>query len=89
MTIDISMVIVEPPADLATPRDAYKHVLRADPCAVCSAPAGTVDHITPRSRGGRSRVDNLTGMCLPHNREKDDEKLLLWLLYRRDIELRG
>jgi hypothetical protein len=47
---------------------------------VCAAPADTVDHIQPRSRGGRSRVDNLTGMCLEHNREKDDESLLWFLV---------
>jgi len=64
-------------------RDDFKRVLRQDPCAVCPEPGDTVDHIEPRSRGGRSRVDNLTGMCLEHNREKDDETLLRWLLNRR------
>ncbi len=30
--------------------DAWLRLLRADPCAYCGGPGGTVDHVEPRSR---------------------------------------
>ena len=75
-------VIVEPPVHLTPSRSDFKHLLRLDPCAVCSAPGDTIDHITPRAHGGRSNVGNLAAMCEQHNMAKGDETLLLWLLDR-------
>jgi 5-methylcytosine-specific restriction endonuclease McrA len=39
-------------------------------CAVCTNL--TVDHITPLSRGGTDKVENLRFLCRPHNSQKGD-----------------
>jgi len=46
-------------------RDAYT-------CQYCGREAGglTVDHVIPRSRGGRSDWDNIVASCAPCNRKK-------------------
>ncbi|WP_042378758.1 HNH endonuclease [Gordonia alkanivorans] len=36
-------------------------------CAYCEAPASTVDHIVPRSRGGPSTFGNQVAACKPCN----------------------
>ncbi|MCU6481303.1 HNH endonuclease [Arthrobacter sp. A2-55] len=41
-------------------------------CAYCPGPAETVDHIVPRSRGGRSTWLNLVGCCHSCNGLKAD-----------------
>lgn len=78
------LIIVNLPSRLGTWRQDYLTVLRADPCAYCSAPvAGTVDHIVARARGGTSALSNLIGACERCNGvEKGDESLLLFLLNR-------
>lgn len=49
-------------------------VLRRDRsrCGYCHATAGTVDHILPRSRGGRDSWENLVACCLRCNNIKGD-----------------
>ncbi|MBC3763081.1 HNH endonuclease [Quadrisphaera oryzae] len=49
-------------------------VLRRDGhrCAYCSRPATTVDHVLPRSRGGRDTWENLVACCLRCNGVKGD-----------------
>ncbi|MCW3839209.1 HNH endonuclease [Micromonospora yasonensis] len=49
-------------------------VLRRDGrrCAYCDAPASTVDHILPRSRGGRNTWKNTTAACYDCNQRKGD-----------------
>ncbi len=49
-------------------------VLRRDShqCAYCRKPAATVDHVTPRSRGGRDSWENLVACCLRCNGLKAD-----------------
>lgn len=39
-------------------------------CAYCGRPAGTLDHVRPRSRGGHSTERNLVACCALCNREK-------------------
>lgn len=41
-------------------------------CAYCGAGASTVDHIQPRSRGGRNTWTNTVGSCYPCNQRKGD-----------------
>lgn len=41
-------------------------------CAYCGAPARTVDHIQPRSRGGANSFENLVAACGPCNHRKAD-----------------
>lgn len=44
-------------------------------CGYCLASASTIDHIRPRSKGGRHRWENVISACIPCNSEKDDRQL--------------
>jgi 5-methylcytosine-specific restriction endonuclease McrA len=50
-------------------------VLRRDNhrCCYCGNPANTIDHVLPRSRGGRDSWDNLVACCLRCNNAKGDQ----------------
>ena len=52
--------------------------------AGCSAAGHTIDHVVPRSRGGRHEWGNVALMCTAHNRAKSDRLLteLGWTLKR-------
>lgn len=41
-------------------------------CGYCPAPASTVDHILPRSRGGKDTWKNTVAACEPCNQRKGD-----------------
>lgn len=41
-------------------------------CAYCRAPAETLDHIMPRSRGGRHAWENVVAACAKCNHRKGD-----------------
>lgn len=49
-------------------------VLRRDNhrCAYCGHSASTIDHVLPRSRGGKDSWENLVACCLRCNNEKGD-----------------
>ncbi|OJX67053.1 MAG: HNH endonuclease [Micrococcales bacterium 73-13] len=49
-------------------------VLRRDGqrCGYCAAPATTIDHVLPRSRGGADSWENLVACCLRCNNAKGD-----------------
>lgn len=49
-------------------------VLRRDShrCAYCGKAASTIDHVQPRSRGGRDSWENLVACCLRCNNVKSD-----------------
>lgn len=44
-------------------------------CAYCGAAADTVDHVHPRSRGGRHEWSNVVAACVRCNRRKADRLL--------------
>ena len=50
-------------------------VLRRDAhrCGYCGSSANTIDHILPRSRGGKDSWENLIACCLPCNNSKGDK----------------
>ncbi|AAT89529.1 HNH endonuclease [Leifsonia xyli subsp. xyli] len=50
-------------------------VLRRDMhrCAYCGKSATTIDHVLPRSRGGRDSWENLVACCLRCNNVKSDK----------------
>jgi 5-methylcytosine-specific restriction endonuclease McrA len=52
-------------------------VLRRDSwrCAYCSKPANTVDHVQPKSKGGKDTWENLVACCLRCNNAKGDKPL--------------
>jgi 5-methylcytosine-specific restriction endonuclease McrA len=41
-------------------------------CAYCGRPAATIDHVVPRSRGGRHEWDNVVSACHRCNHVKGD-----------------
>lgn len=49
-------------------------VLRRDNhrCAYCGRSASTIDHVLPRSQGGKDTWENLVACCLGCNNEKGD-----------------
>ncbi len=44
-------------------------------CGYCGKQATTVDHIRPRSKGGRHQWENVVASCLPCNAKKDNHTL--------------
>lgn len=60
-----------------TPPLTRRAVLRRDGgrCAYCEAPADTVDHVVPRSRGGRHEWTNVVASCKRDNLTKGDRFL--------------
>ena len=44
-------------------------------CAYCNASASTIDHVIPRSRGGKDEWENLVACCLKCNNSKRDRTL--------------
>jgi 5-methylcytosine-specific restriction endonuclease McrA len=59
-------------------------VLRRDGhrCAYCGKSANTIDHVQPKSRGGKDTWENLVACCLKCNNDKSDKTLaeLGWAL---------
>ena len=60
-------------------------------CAYCGGRATTMDHVVPRSRGGRHSWRNIVACCLPCNQRKDDRLLeeLGWTLKFEPYEPQG
>jgi 5-methylcytosine-specific restriction endonuclease McrA len=52
-------------------------VLRRDNhhCAYCGRSANTIDHVQPKSRGGKDTWENLVACCLKCNSSKGDKTL--------------
>jgi 5-methylcytosine-specific restriction endonuclease McrA len=44
-------------------------------CQYCSAPAESIDHVIPRSRGGAHEWENVVAACRPCNTRKSDRFL--------------
>jgi 5-methylcytosine-specific restriction endonuclease McrA len=44
-------------------------------CAYCDGHADTIDHVVPRSRGGRHEWTNVVAACKRHNLQKGDRML--------------
>jgi 5-methylcytosine-specific restriction endonuclease McrA len=57
-------------------------------CAYCSKTASTIDHIHPRSKGGKHIWTNVVASCQPCNSKKDDKLLsdLGWKLRIKPTE---
>ncbi|MFN8076874.1 MAG: HNH endonuclease [Kineosporiaceae bacterium] len=68
-------------------------VLRRDAhrCAYCAGHASTVDHVLPRSRGGRDSWENLVACCMRCNNVKGDRtpEEMGWVLRVRPVAPRG
>jgi 5-methylcytosine-specific restriction endonuclease McrA len=57
-------------------RDAHR-------CQYCGGPAESIDHVVPRSRGGRHEWENVVAACRPCNVRKRDR-----LLHETSMHLR-
>jgi 5-methylcytosine-specific restriction endonuclease McrA len=57
-------------------------------CAYCGHSANTIDHVVPRSKGGRHSWDNVVAACSRCNSRKDDKFLkdLGWELEKTPAE---
>ncbi len=62
-------------------------VLRRDGqrCGYCERSASTIDHVVPKSRGGKDTWDNMVACCLSCNNEKGDRTLseMGWRLWTK------
>ena len=69
--------MVRIPRGARTPPRTRRAVLRRDGgrCAYCSAAADTVDHVIPKSRGGRHDWANVVASCQQDNLAKGDQLL--------------
>lgn len=79
----------------ASDEDAYRKVLRRDPCAYCAnrRPDGKVlndlEHVVPRSSGGPDVPENWSTACPTCNSSKGDQPLLFWLATRSTRSIKG
>ncbi len=89
MEVDVPSIvrlthIVRIPRWARTPPVTRRSVLRRDGglCVYCSAPADTIDHVIPRSRGGLHEWTNVVAACKRDNLVKADRLLseLGWTL---------
>ncbi len=60
-------------------------------CVYCSAPAASIDHVVPRSRGGEHRWENVVSACHKCNHLKADKTLkeIGWRLRNAPREPQG
>jgi len=60
-------------------------------CVYCDAPATSIDHVVPRSRGGRHAWDNVVSSCRRCNHVKADRPLpeLGWRMKRQPVQPTG
>ena len=56
-------------------------------CWYCEAPAQSVDHVVPRSRGGKDIPQNLIPACVSCNSSKRDTPVITWLSRRYPLLL--
>ena len=61
-------------------RDSYS-------CVYCGRTATTIDHVVPRSKGGKTTYDNCVAACSRCNLKKSDRTLkeIGWVLHRKPI----
>ena len=82
MNVEIPSIVrlhdmVRIPVKLRTPPLTRRSLLLRDnyTCAYCQGHADTIDHVVPRSRGGRHEWTNVVACCKRHNLEKGDRFL--------------
>lgn len=66
--------MVKLPSKVRTPPLTRRSLLLRDSyrCAYCLEHADTIDHVVPRSRGGRHEWTNVVAACRHHNMQKGD-----------------
>lgn len=83
-------LVYEPPVHLGVSRATWEKRLRRDPCFACgrrpSKSRATIEHVEPRSAGGRNDFTNIVGACAACNEAKGSRSLLVYLLETLDNE---
>ena len=54
------------------------HKLTNNKCIYCGNPSESLDHLHPRSKGGKSLTSNCVPCCLSCNGDKSDSEVLTW-----------
>ena len=54
------------------------HKLTKYQCIYCGNPSESLDHLHPRSKGGKSITSNCVPCCLSCNGKKSDSEVLSW-----------
>jgi 5-methylcytosine-specific restriction endonuclease McrA len=79
MTVEVPSIVrlhemVKIPGRVRTPPLTRRALLLRDSyqCAYCLGHADTIDHVVPRSRGGRHEWTNVVAACRRHNMQKGD-----------------
>lgn len=70
---------------------AWQIVMKALPCFYCGAPGGTIDHVIPRSKGGKASQSNCVPSCKWCNGHKGDrspEEFKAWLIENHYMDQR-
>lgn len=82
LTVTIPSIVrlhdmVRLPSKVRTPPLTRRSLLLRDGyrCAYCLEHADTIDHVVPRSRGGRHEWTNVVAACRRHNMQKGDRLL--------------
>ena len=82
MTIEVPAIVrlhemVKLPSKVRTPPLTRRSLLLRDGnrCAYCLEIADTIDHVIPRSRGGKHEWTNVVAACRRHNMQKGDRLL--------------
>lgn len=57
----------------------WREELLREPCAYCGAPATSVDHFVPITRGGKTEPGNIVPACGPCNSSKRDADPMDWI----------
>lgn len=82
LTVEVPSIVrlhnmVKLPSRVRTPPLTRRAVLARDGhrCGYCGGAADTIDHIRPRSRGGKNEWTNVVACCRSHNFQKGDRLL--------------
>jgi hypothetical protein len=64
----------------------YGTVVRYDPCSWCSGDGGTLEHVEPKSRGGRNSWKNYGGACYECNQTRGNLSIVEFLAVRARLK---
>lgn len=66
----------------------WRAVLMCDPCVYCGETAAVLDHIMPRSQGGKDGIENRAPLCVRCDKYKADHGPIVFLWRWREAEQR-
>ncbi len=54
------------------------HKVTKHKCIYCGKPSESIDHLYPRSKGGKTTANNCVPCCLSCNGNKSDSEVIYW-----------